>query len=425
MSNDVTIRIDGLWKRYGLPFPHFLRKGLNLIKGRGFACEDDDRWALKDINLEVRRGETLGIVGRNGAGKSTLLKVLAGVTAPTKGRVEILGRIFPMIELNAGLNTELTGRENVRLLGAIMGLSSSEVERILPDVEDFTELGDWFDQPVRMYSSGMLSRLGFGVAVNIKSDVVLIDETFAVGDLKFQNKSFAKVKEMRESGATILLVSHSLETLQFVAKSGILLENGSLLFNGTALKAINAYETLVFHSEQKRLEHRVRSRITSEDVNIFGARLFDEKGDSITDVTAGRPFGIEVDLQINRDLEHPMFSLGILNAAGILCKWNVSKEDGLVGPGPQNHYILRAWYPENRLSTGAYEAHFAARDAASFETLERIAGIVSFAVTGPERSRGIVRGKVDWRLIPFDEVRGNPTCLNLYPETGVEESSTG
>jgi hypothetical protein len=295
----------------------------------------------------------------------------------------------------------------------------------LPDVEEFTELGDWFDQPVRMYSSGMLSRLGFGVAVNIKSDVVLIDETFAVGDLKFQNKSFAKVKEMRESGATILLVSHSLETLQFVAKSGILLENGSLLFNGSALKAINAYETLVFHSEQKRLEHRVRSRITSEDVNIFGARLFDEKGDTITEVTAGRPFGIEVDLQINRDLDHPMFSLGILNAAGILCKWNVSKEDGLVGPGPQNHYILSVWYPENRLSTGAYEAHFAARDAASFETLERIAGIVSFAVTGPERSRGIVRGKVDWRLIPFDEVRGNPTGLNLHPETGMEESTTG
>lgn len=306
-----------------------------------------------------------------------------------------------------------------------MGLSSSEVERILPDVEDFTELGDWFDQPVRMYSSGMLSRLGFGVAVNIKSDVVLIDETFAVGDLKFQNKSFAKVKEMRESGATILLVSHSLETLQFVAKSGILLENGSLLFNGSALKAINAYETLVFHSEQKRLEHRVRSRITSEDVNIFGARLFDEKGDTITEVSAGRPFGIEVDLQINRDLDHPMFSLGILNAAGILCKWNVSKEDGLVGPGPQNHYILRAWYPENRLSTGAYEAHFAARDAASFETLERIAGIVSFSVTGPERSRGIVRGKVDWRLIPFDEVKVNSTGLDLCPESRVEESTTG
>ena len=116
-----------------------------------------------------------------------------------------------------------------------MGLSRSETERILPDVEDFTELGEWFDKPVRMYSSGMLSRLGFGVAVNIKSDVVLIDETFAVGDLKFQNKSMAKVKELRESGATILLVSHSLETLQFVAKRGILLEQGKLLADGFLL----------------------------------------------------------------------------------------------------------------------------------------------------------------------------------------------
>jgi homopolymeric O-antigen transport system ATP-binding protein len=402
MPSDVTIKITGLWKRYGLPVPRFVQKGLNLIKRKSRGYEED-RWALKDVNLEVRRGETLGIVGRNGAGKSTLLKVLAGVTAPTKGRVEIFGRIFPMIELNAGLHTELTGRENVRLLGAVMGLSKTEIERILPEVEDFTELGEWFDEPVRMYSSGMLSRLGFGVAVNIKSDVVLIDETFAVGDLKFQNKSFARVKEMRESGATILLVSHSLETLQFVAKRGILLEQGSIISDGSALHAINAYETLVFHSEQKRLEHRVRSRISSEDVNIFGARMFDENGDTLNELRAGRPFGIEVDLQINRDLEHPMFSLGILNAAGILCKWNVSKEDGLTGPGPKNHYILKAWYPENNLSTGAYEAHFATRDAASFETLERIAGIVTFSVVGPERSRGIVRGKVDWRLVPFDE----------------------
>jgi len=255
--------------------------------------------------------------------------------------------------------------------------------------------------------------------VNIKSDVVLIDETFAVGDLKFQNKSLARVRELRESGATILLVSHSLETLQFVAKRGILLERGKLITDGSALESNNAYETIVFRSEQKRVEHRVRSRITSEDVNIFGARLFDENGNTLKEIRAGQPFGIEVDLHIHRDLEHPMFSLGLHNMAGILCKWNISKEDGLVGPGPRNHYILRAWYPENRLSTGAYEAHFAVRDAASFETLERIAGIVNYAVIGPERSRGIVCGKVDWKLIPFDEVQGS-----IGPQNSVLEASS-
>lgn len=399
MAEEIAIKIEGLWKRYGLPVPEFVRKGWNLVRRRNKDPEDGP-WALRDVSLEVRRGETVGIVGRNGAGKSTLLKVLAGVTGPTRGRVEIVGRIFPMIELNAGLHMELTGRENVRLLGAIMGLSRREIEDKLPDIEDFTELGEWFDRPVRMYSSGMLGRLGFGVAVNIESDVVLIDETFAVGDLKFQNKSLARIKEMRESGATILLVSHSLETLQFVARRGILMEQGRLITSGTALEAINAYETFVFRSEQKRLEHRVKNRITSEEVNLFGARVYDAAGATLTEVPAGTPFGIEVELRLNRPLEKPMFSMGILNAAGILCKWNISEEDGLIARGNSGEYVLRAWYPDNRLANGAYEVHFATRDAASFETLERIAGIVSFAVVGPLRARGIVSGKCRWELIP-------------------------
>jgi len=404
MSDDIAIRIEGLWKRYGVPVPEVLRKGWNLVTKGTFSGADGDKrpWALKDINIEIARGETVGIVGRNGAGKSTLLKVLAGVTAPTRGRVEIFGRVFPMIELNAGLHMELTGRENVRLLGAVMGLSRKEIESKLPDIEDFTDLGNWFDKPVRMYSSGMLGRLGFGVAVNIESEVVLIDETFAVGDLKFQNKSLAQVQEMRKSGATVVLVSHSLETLQFVARKGILLEEGQLVASGSALEAINEYEKLVFRSEQKRLEHRARNRITSEEANIFGARLYDEEGRTITEVQAGVPFGIEVDLRLNRKLQQPMFSAGILNAAGILCKWNISAEDGLNEHGEVSCYLLRVWYPENRLATGAYEVHFSVRDRASFETLERLAGIISFAVVGPERSRGIVSGKCKWELLPYE-----------------------
>lgn len=416
--SDVTIKITGLWKRYGLPAPEVIRKGIALAR-RTFGYKSDflkETWALRDINLEVRRGETLGIVGRNGAGKSTLLKVLAGVTAPTHGRVEIFGRIFPMIELNAGLHMELTGRENVKLLGAVMGLAKDEIEEKLPDIEDFCELGSWFDQPVRMYSSGMLGRLGFGVAVNIRSDVVLIDETFAVGDLKFQNKSLARIKEMRESGATILLVSHSLETLQFVAKRGILLEQGQLLWDGTSLEAINAYEKLVFRSEQQRLEYRVKNRISSEDVYIYNARLFNENGETVKEVISGEPFGIEVDLHLNRELEKPMFSMGLLNAAGILCKWNISEEDGLEASGEPNRYILKIWYPENRLANGAYEAHFATRDATSFETLERIAGIVSFAVVGPKRARGIVAGTCEWRLtqvLEGEKPNGKPTIKQV------------
>lgn len=404
LSNEVAIRIQGLWKRYGLPLPKVVEKSVMYLKKHRNALRgsrDRGPWALRDIHLDVKKGDTVGIVGRNGAGKSTLLKILAGVTSPTAGRVEIYGRIFPMIELNAGLHMELTGRENVRLLGAVMGLSRKEIEDRLPEIEDFCELGDWFDRPVRMYSSGMLGRLGFGVAVNVESDVILIDETFAVGDLKFQNKSLARVREMRESGATILLVSHSLETLQFVAQRGILLEEGKLIASGSALEAINTYETLVFRSEQKRLEHRVRNRISTQEVNIFGARIYGPNLETISEVSSGAPFGIEIHLRLNRRVDRPMFSLGILNAAGILCKWNISEEDGLTIRGESEEYLLRAWYAENYFANGAYEVHFAARDAASFETMERIAGIVSFDVVGPKRARGIINGVCEWELAPY------------------------
>jgi lipopolysaccharide transport system ATP-binding protein len=403
MAGDVVIRIEGLWKRYGLPVPAFLHKGWNLLRtGKLDSLDngDDGPWALRDINLEIQRGETIGIVGRNGAGKSTLLKVLAGVTEPTRGRVEILGRIFPMIELNAGLHKELTGRENVRLLGAVMGLSNPEIEARLPDIEDFTELGEWFDKPVRMYSSGMLGRLGFGVAVSIRSDVVLIDETFAVGDLKFQNKSLARVKKMREDGATVLLVSHSLETLQFVARRGILLEEGRLITVDSSLGAITAYERLVFRSEQRRLEQRICSRAVTEEIQIHNARVYGENGVSVTEIPADEPFGIEIDLSTTGVPRHPVFSLGIFNASGILCKLDLSDENCLLGDDHGGRSVLRAWYPENHLSTGAYEIRLSITGAGPSENFERTAHILSFAVIGNRRARGIVAGRCTWELIP-------------------------
>jgi homopolymeric O-antigen transport system ATP-binding protein len=400
LTDEIAISVEGVWKRYGLPLPAVLEKGLRFL-GRGSGPSDEGKmWALKDINLEIRCGETVGIVGRNGAGKSTLLKILAGVTAPTRGRVEVRGQLFPMIELNAGLHIELTGRENVRLLAAVMGFTNREIEEKLPEIEEFTDLGAWFDKPVRMYSSGMLGRLGFGVAVNVNSDIILIDETFAVGDLKFQNKSLARIKELHQSGATVLLVTHSLDTMQFVAKRGIFMEHGRVISSGSSLDAINAYEEMVFRSEDNQPEHHVRNRITTEEVNIYSARLYAEDNSSLIEAHTDVPFGIEIDLRLNRLLEHPMFSVGINNEAGILCKWNISMEDGLLVPGSCDRFLVRVWYPENHLANGNYEVHFAARDGASFETLERIAGLLKFSVVGPDNVGGIVAGPCKWEILP-------------------------
>src|SRR5262249_16802396 len=220
MSNDLALAVRGVWKRYGLPLPRWLKKKpqrSDLPDYEPKPPEDGGRpWVLRDINLEVRRGEAVAIIGRNGAAKSTLLKLLAGVTPPTRGTIERRGRLFPMLEITGGLHQELTGRENIRLISAIMGVPRKELASVLPAVEEFTELDTWLDQPVRTYSTGMIARLGFGVGACVRSDIVLIDEALSVGDLAFQNKCLARIQQMREQGAAIVLVTHSLDTAQFI-----------------------------------------------------------------------------------------------------------------------------------------------------------------------------------------------------------------
>lgn len=401
MSDAISIRVEGLWKHYGLSS----RPGLGQIARavlpqvcRGPMNGDAEFWALRDVSFEVRRGETVGIIGRNGAGKSTLLKVLAGVTPPSRGRVEVHGRIFPMIELNAGVHPELTGRENTYLLGAIMGVPRQQMASLLPEIEEFVELGDWFDRPVRTYSSGMVARLGFGVATRIESDILLIDETFAVGDLKFQNKSLARIKELRERGATVILVTHSLDMLQFIAQRGIVLDEGAIVAEGSALEGLRAYEQLVFGKERLRLAQRGRSGREAKELTMVSTRIFGPGEETLTEVEAGAPFGIEIRFRVHRLLDRPVFSVGVLNATGVVCVWNVSEEDGLQCEGVSGAMRLRIWYDEHKLSKGAYEVNFALREQTSYETLERLAGIASFSVTGSGRARGIMALPAQWRL---------------------------
>jgi energy-coupling factor transporter ATP-binding protein EcfA2 len=303
-----------------------------------------------------------------------------------------------MIELNAGIHPELTGRENVYLLGAIMGLSRAQVNSLLPTIEDFVELEEWFDQPVRTYSSGMLARLGFGVATSIKSDILLIDETFSVGDLKFQNKGLARVRQMREQGATIVLVTHSLDMLQLVAQRGVVLHEGRILAEGSVHDGLRAYEQLVFHSELEGFRHRIRHRMSTSEFTLRAARVFGADGSSVMEVEADIPFGVEIEFQVHRRLEHAVFSVGILNATGVVCVWNVSEEDGLVARGVEGSFRLRLWYPQNKLAKGTYEVNFSLREKTSYETLERLTGITSFTVTCAGRARGVLKIPAQWSL---------------------------
>lgn len=249
MSEPYILEVDQVWKRYGLPLGPALRKAWGRLRGRPLSDEDLGPWALRDVSVRVRPGEALGIVGRNGAGKSTLLKLLAGVTPPSRGSVRVRGRMFPMIELNAGIHPELTGRENAYLLGAIFGLTRRQVRAKIEEIHAFSELETWFDQPIRIYSSGMLARLGFSVAVNIENDVLLVDEVLATGDAGFQKKCMDRILKMiAQNGTTLVFVSHSPDEIERLCSKSILIEHGRVIYEGAPKALLEVYSRDVLHT---------------------------------------------------------------------------------------------------------------------------------------------------------------------------------
>lgn len=197
--------------------------------------------ALRDVSFEVRRGETFGIIGRNGAGKSTTLGLIAGVLKPTKGKVAVKGRVSPLLELGAGFHHDLTGRENIVLNGVLLGLTKREVLRKIDEIIEFSELGEFIDQPVRIYSSGMLARLGFSVVAHLEPEILLIDEILAVGDVEFQKKCISKMMEFKQSGVTMVFVSHSMEDVRFICNRVAWIEDHVLRMVGEPDDVISNY----------------------------------------------------------------------------------------------------------------------------------------------------------------------------------------
>lgn len=226
-------------------------------------------WALRGVDLDIRRGETVGIVGRNGSGKSTLLQMICGILAPTTGTVDIRGRVAALLELGAGFNPEFTGRENVFMNGAILGLSQAEVARRYDEIVAFSELAEFIDRPVKTYSSGMFVRLAFAVATSCDPDILVVDEALAVGDEAFQRKCYARLERMREQGATILFVSHSAGTVLQLCESACLLDQGELLLSGSPRSVITAYQRLINASPKQagRIRQEIVQGIANSSTN--------------------------------------------------------------------------------------------------------------------------------------------------------------
>lgn len=211
-------------------------------------------WALRGLDLEIHRGETVGIVGRNGSGKSTLLQILCGTLAPTEGEVEVRGRVAALLELGAGFNPEFTGRENVFLNASLLGMSHEETVRRLPQILAFADIGEFIDQPVRTYSSGMYVRLAFAVAISVDPDILVIDEALSVGDEAFQRKCFARIEELKRGGSTILFVSHSAGTIVQLCDRAVLLDTGRRLLTASPKSVVARYQRLIYAPPDRREE---------------------------------------------------------------------------------------------------------------------------------------------------------------------------
>lgn len=241
-NQPIAISVAEVSKLFRLQKQRTFKELLPALAGGQKAVESF--WALQNINLKIKKGETVGIIGPNGAGKSTLLKLMAGVTQPTKGKITINGRIAPLIELGAGFHPELTGRENIFLNGIILGLSKKEVTDKFSEIVDFAELWDFIDQPIKHYSSGMYLRLAFSVAVHTKPEVLLIDEILAVGDENFRKKCFKKMEEFKKAGVTIILVSHALDQIKEFCTRAIYLDEHRVIADGEVKEVTEKYKNV-------------------------------------------------------------------------------------------------------------------------------------------------------------------------------------
>jgi lipopolysaccharide transport system ATP-binding protein len=266
------------------------------------------KWVLRDISFTVQPGRALGIIGVNGAGKSTLLKMITGTTQPTTGAVHMTGRVAALLELGMGFHPDFTGRQNAVMAAQLLGLQPQDIERLMPGIEAFAEIGEYIDQPVRVYSSGMQMRLAFSVATALRPDVLIVDEALSVGDTYFQHKSFDRIRSFREQGTTLLLVSHDKSAIQSICDEAILLNEGKLAMQGEPEAVMDYYNALIAEKENSTVRQvalddgRIQTVSGTGEATLGRVRLLDRDGGPVDTVDVETPVTLEVTVHVRHDI---------------------------------------------------------------------------------------------------------------------------
>lgn len=354
--------------------------------------------ALRGVSLTAEPGEAVGLVGRNGSGKTTLLRLISGIIKPTTGRIEVGGRVASLLELGAGFHQDFTGRENVYLNGSIHGLSRARVRELMDEIVAFAELERFIDLPVRTYSSGMYMRLGFSVAAHIRSDVLLLDEVFAVGDEEFQRKCFGKVAEFKNRGGTILFVSHDAQAVERLCDRAVLLRQGEVAFDGSTREAIAAYRRLLAADANPEEREAGLREWGSGEARIVRAELVDADGDVRTQFAAGEPATVRLLVTADPGVTPPRVSLELRDDGGLLLASAAQETSALGWDGGAGERELRFHLDRLPLADGRFHLRFALADAASGRLLHTLDDAVRFFVFPSGASTGAVLLDGEWSL---------------------------
>lgn len=371
--SDYAIKVERVSKVYHLYDRQRdrLKDALNLTKKKCYR----EHFALNELDFEITKGETVGIIGTNGSGKSTILKIITGVLNPTLGDVKVDGRISALLELGAGFNMEYTGIENVYLNGTMIGFTKEEIDERLKDILDFADIGEFVDQPVKTYSSGMFVRLAFAVAINIDPEILIVDEALSVGDVFFQSKCYHKFEEFKKMGKTILFVSHDLSSITKYCDRAILLNKGKKLFDGTPKDAVDLYKRVLVNQvdddeENKTKWHHIdgqelwRSRLPinpevleygSKKAEIIDFAFLDDKGNVTNVVEKGSDLTVKMKVRFNEDIPEPIFAFSFKNLLGIeLCGTNTMFEKIEIAPQKAGDTQVISFHQKMDLQGGEY-----------------------------------------------------------------------
>ncbi|MCL4559653.1 MAG: ABC transporter ATP-binding protein [Chloroflexi bacterium] len=426
--SDLAIRVENLGKQYRIGAPveryHTLRDSLTgamtaaktrlrsafSTNGSGRSQDGADTiWALKDVSFEVKQGQVLGIIGRNGAGKSTLLKLLARVTDPTEGSAEIRGRVGSLLEVGTGFHPELTGRENIYLNGAILGMKRAEIERKFDEIVAFSEVEQFLDTPVKRYSNGMYLRLAFAVAAHLEPEILVVDEVLAVGDAEFQRKCLGKMSDVAREGRTVLFVSHNMSAILRLTDESLLIDKGHLVLRAPSPRAVDEYMARGFSQLGERTWTANEIPADAAPFRPLALRLRNAQGKVVDTIRSVEPASIEIEYCLDAPLTGLRVGFHLINSRGEHAFTSFDVDDPSqfeqMGMRPAGRYVSRCSLPVDFLNEGRFIVWMNAssyRIRRYFQDEQALTFTVD--ATGapgmhwPEPRLGPVRPRLEWKV---------------------------